>query len=810
MLLAILACCMLFFSGPVAAEQRVVRVGYPIQEGLSSIDDNGNYQGYTYEYLKEIARYTDWEYEFVQVEGDINTQLVTLMDMLTTGEIDLLGAMAYDDSLTEIWDYAAYNYGYSYFVLCTQEENAELTSGNFTSYQGLRVAVGNSSGNRSVWLDQFAESVGMTVEQVICTDALDQVMLLREGKVDALLATDVSIPVEGLKTIAWFQPRPFYFATTKGQKDLVNGLNMAIASINSADPYYATNLKNKYFGSHSDALYFSKAEQAYIEQAQPFRVLFMDGDGPLQYIDGSGDCRGVSVDMLADISAKTGLRFEPVVASDYAEYLRCIEEKAVDMVAVLSDGTQAAEQPDLRMTVSYVSLPMSLAVNRNVDMRTLDGKRLALAAGHQQPTAYSGEVRVYDTMADCIWAVEKGEADYCYGNSYSIQFYMRKYDCQNINMVPQAKEWSQEVCLGLTLAEKEPLVTILNKTIQSVSDQDLQSFIYTNSFSAEERTLWDSIANHPEQAALLALVVVLLFIVASLLWRRHHDKVTQTRRRLENERYEQISELSNEFLFEYEIQEDRLVLPEKSALFIGCDRIVEGLAAQAAALEEPESSVFYHMIHGEEGSKEICCRLSGGKQRWLRIITKKIKDQNGRTVYIVGKLLDIQQEKEDRDALLDRARRDSLTGVFNAAASRKMITNLLERGYGAFLIADIDHFKETNDTFGHFVGDEVLRELSQILLSVFRKEDIIGRLGGDEFVIFMQEVRSREIVEKKCVGLQQRVQSMSVSGEGVPVTLSIGIAMTQPGDAYDTIYKKADTALYAVKNRGRNGFELVE
>ena len=62
--------------------RQVVRVGYPIQLGMTEVDEQGNYSGYTYEYLEEIAQYTGWDYEFVQVEGDLNESLVTLMDML--------------------------------------------------------------------------------------------------------------------------------------------------------------------------------------------------------------------------------------------------------------------------------------------------------------------------------------------------------------------------------------------------------------------------------------------------------------------------------------------------------------------------------------------------------------------------------------------------------------------------------------------------------------------------------------------------------------------------------------------------------
>ena len=71
----------------------VVRVGFPIQSGLMEVDADGNFSGYTYDYLMEISQYADWTYEFVQVEGNLNTQIATLLRMLEDGEIDLMGAM---------------------------------------------------------------------------------------------------------------------------------------------------------------------------------------------------------------------------------------------------------------------------------------------------------------------------------------------------------------------------------------------------------------------------------------------------------------------------------------------------------------------------------------------------------------------------------------------------------------------------------------------------------------------------------------------------------------------------------------------
>mgnify|MGYP007104467321 CR=1 FL=1 len=100
----------------------------------------------------EIAQYTDWKCEYVLLEGDIDYQLTTFLDMLSTGEIDLLGCMAYSDRLEEIFDYSSSNYGMVYNALCVLGDS-NLNNLNYSAFPKLRVIVLNSSGRRNEKLD---------------------------------------------------------------------------------------------------------------------------------------------------------------------------------------------------------------------------------------------------------------------------------------------------------------------------------------------------------------------------------------------------------------------------------------------------------------------------------------------------------------------------------------------------------------------------------------------------------------------------------------------------------------------------------
>lgn len=146
----------------------------------------GAYSGYTYDYLTEAAQYTGWKFDFVQVSGTVDEQVSTLIDMLVAGEIDLLGSMWYLDSLTEVVDYAGYNYGTAYSCLCVLEDNTGITENTVFTLDKIRVAVFNSATQRNGRLDQYAEMNGISLEKVYC----DGQVALRENKAAALLTVD--------------------------------------------------------------------------------------------------------------------------------------------------------------------------------------------------------------------------------------------------------------------------------------------------------------------------------------------------------------------------------------------------------------------------------------------------------------------------------------------------------------------------------------------------------------------------------------------------------------------------------------------
>ena len=204
--------------------------------------------------------------------------------------------------------------------------------------------------------------------------------------------------------------------------------------------------------------------------------------------------------------------------------------------------------------------------------------------------------------------------------------------------------------------------------------------------------------------------------------------------------------------------------------------------------------------------------------RWYRADVVSILGKEGYVSHVIGHIVDIHENKLKEIELKLRADHDGLTGLMNKQATETLIKSILEQYntdeelVGALMILDTDSFKHINDTYGHSTGDRVLERIGDVIRNNFKGMDVTGRIGGDEFMVFMHNIRTPQNAES----LADKVQSVlrhSFEGEdfGKDVSLSIGIA-TSPdhGTDFQTLYEKADKALYYVKTHGKAAHRLYD
>lgn len=184
--------------------------------------------------------------------------------------------------------------------------------------------------------------------------------------------------------------------------------------------------------------------------------------------------------------------------------------------------------------------------------------------------------------------------------------------------------------------------------------------------------------------------------------------------------------------------------------------------------------------------------------------------------HLTQKLVDSSSQLESLKQELEEARKaantDILTGIPNRQAFEEKIASLIrEKNSFCFLIADIDFFKRFNDTYGHQLGDKVLRFVAQTLQKQLKGQDMVSRYGGEEFVVVLPDTPfagAIAVAENLRKAIQkQKLRRADNQKEIGSITLSIGVSKYRAGEDAKDMIERADKALYAAKENGRNRVE---
>jgi len=164
-----------------------------------------------------------------------------------------------------------------------------------------------------------------------------------------------------------------------------------------------------------------------------------------------------------------------------------------------------------------------------------------------------------------------------------------------------------------------------------------------------------------------------------------------------------------------------------------------------------------------------------------------------------------------------KATHDPLTNLFNRGViaellSRELARTYREQGCTTVLLGDIDHFKQVNDTYGHVVGDEVLREVAKRLLAGVRSYDFVGRYGGEEFLLVLNNCETSHALAR-AEKLRNTIVNLPIYTRQGPLTLTMSLGVLSSRDwgprSMEEILRDVDGALYAAKAAGRNCVRLA-
>lgn len=248
------------------------------------------------------------------------------------------------------------------------------------------------------------------------------------------------------------------------------------------------------------------------------------------------------------------------------------------------------------------------------------------------------------------------------------------------------------------------------------------------------------------------------------------------------------------------------------------NRYSEALPAAATALVAPDD---YELFINElslhnlsqlyrkgifEKELEYRRQTLDGKELWTSVLLYLFLEQLTGDVMGYAYHRDIHARKEAERGLMDQAARDPLTNLFNRTTAEQMVQSFLLHSTDphrvqAFLMLDLDHFKEINDTYGHLTGDKCLMKLASLITEQVREKDIVARMGGDEFAILLKDLpnedKAIQIAEKLALVVEQIGIELNL---GLKTGVSIGLAISpRHGTNFEQLYLHADKAMYKAK-----------
>lgn len=214
---------------------------------------------------------------------------------------------------------------------------------------------------------------------------------------------------------------------------------------------------------------------------------------------------------------------------------------------------------------------------------------------------------------------------------------------------------------------------------------------------------------------------------------------------------------------------------------------------------------------GEQCQLELQGNTESGMAYWHFMRVDPIFDDNGKIFSILFNIEDIRAKKQHKNTIEYMAYHDLLTGLPKISViENQFICMSKNRNILALFFIDLDRFKNINDSLGHKIGDELLKDFSRKIEDIIGSQNIMCRNGGDEFIILITDTSSEDDVKNLAKRVLEATEKIFyVENINVVMTLSMGISLyPKDGDNFHTLLKRADIAMYDAKRGGGNGFRF--
>ena len=481
--ICILLCLVLYITVlplSVSAEEaknRTVRVGW--YEGTyNTTGPDGKKRGYSYEYQQAVAAHTGWKYEYV--EGS----WAELMNMLKSGEIDLMGGISYTEERSTSMLFSELPMGEDKYYLYVNPSDTDISASDLTTLNGKRIGVlpDTLSARRFC---EWEKSHGVDTQQVDITSTDDARQKLQNQKIDGFVLNESpQWERDNISPALLIGGSYNYFAVSKKCPDLKEELDQAMRKIEKENPFYKEDLYKRYLSANPIET-LTDEEQNWLEQHGAVRIGYLKNDVGISLVDAeSEEPVGILNDYISLASNCMGeksIEFQTTGFDSQEEELQALKDNRIDMIFHMNQNPYEAEQNDIILsnTVFEVNVAVLTGVEKfdeNGENTVAVGRNNLLGKWYISFHYPFWRIKEYDSYAEVKKAVHSGEAD-CFVAKAGES--LKTLEDSKMHGVFLTK--SGDSCFAVT-RENTTLMNILNKTIQTLPASRLSSLfsVYEN------------------------------------------------------------------------------------------------------------------------------------------------------------------------------------------------------------------------------------------------------------------------------------------------------------------------------------------
>ena len=496
----------------LAAEGKVVRVGWYDEGGYNITGPNGERSGYGYEYQQTVAAYTGWRYEYVKGTS------MELLEKLQRGEIDMLNCISYTPERAQHVLFSSMPMGREKYYLYADIDKTGISPSNLRSLEGKGVSMMASSMVETAFSD-WEKQQGLHTRHMLAGSMEERRRLVAQGAAEAVVATEFApLRQEGLSAVMPVGGSDIYFAISKSRPDLKAELDEAMRRIRQDKPFYAEYLYKTYMPTPAVPV-LSKDEQAWLAQHGKIRIGCLKGERAFFSYEEDGSYKGVIADYILYASscfAEQRLDFAVQGFDTQGEMIQALKDGKIDMIFHFNENYYFAEQNGFVLSNRIMSLAIPIVTaqkqfNENAANILAVDKNNYLVKAYAAHNYPQWKIVEYASREEVEQAVRKGQADCFFAKYNTLTDYA---DDKLLHALFLSKPG--KVAFAVQRGDIA-LLSVLNKTLRAMPPNTMSGNLSMYDKPLRDITLKDFIKQN--MLLLVAVLVLIIGIVLTLLYK---------------------------------------------------------------------------------------------------------------------------------------------------------------------------------------------------------------------------------------------------------------------------------------------------